>query len=193
MPVDRWKSLGVTDKQLWPKNGRKNSSGRAGARKRRAFSNPKWFGMRLRGTLAEHLNDYDADLGRRGRRPWWTRRTFAQGAHCAFDEVIAVGNCLSSVTADSFVGVAQSAGWSLRGHSESLLARDGFVAELDGTGRQNQNQPAQDTCPKRMSGANRSGCGGRSRMRNCASCWQGREPGASSISRLREQDCGKRN
>ena len=43
MPVDKWKSLGVTDIQVankMPKNSSRNGNG-----KRRASLNPKWSGM----------------------------------------------------------------------------------------------------------------------------------------------------
>src|SRR5271156_996249 len=65
MPVDRWKSLGVTDKQVADKKAHEYIQEKE--REAAGILEPKLVRDAAQRPLAEHLNDYEADLVARGR------------------------------------------------------------------------------------------------------------------------------
>ena len=65
MPFDRWKSLGVSDKQVAEKKAREFIQELE--REAAGIIEPKVIREAARKALSEHLDDYVADLERRGR------------------------------------------------------------------------------------------------------------------------------
>ena len=65
MPVDRWKSLGVTDKQVADKRAHEFIQERE--RENAGILEPKAMRDAARKAMAVHLEDYKADLAARGR------------------------------------------------------------------------------------------------------------------------------
>src|SRR5580704_2860797 len=65
MPVDRWKSLGVTDKQVADKKAHEFIQEKE--REAAGILEPKAMRDAARKAMAVHLEDYKADLAARGR------------------------------------------------------------------------------------------------------------------------------
>ena len=65
MPVDQWKSLGVTDKQVAEKLAMEFIQEKE--REAAGILEPKLIRNAAQRSLADHLNDYEADLVKRSR------------------------------------------------------------------------------------------------------------------------------
>jgi len=102
MPADKWKSLGVTDFQVATKRAQEFVQERE--REAAGILEPKLIRDAAQRPLAEHLNDYEADLLKRGRAGRGGR-----GARLLKSRILRLmkdcGWKLSvSITADSFIG-----------------------------------------------------------------------------------------
>ena len=101
MPVDQWKSLGVTDKQVADKLAMEFIQEKE--REAVGIIEPKLIRDAAQRSLADHLNEYEVDLVKRGRAGRGGR-----GARLLKARIVRLmGDCHwklpSSVTADSFV------------------------------------------------------------------------------------------
>ena len=101
MPVDRWKSLGATDLQVANKRAQEFIQERE--REAAGILEPKLLRDAAQRPLAEHLNDYEADLVKRGRAGRGGR-----GARLLKSRILRLLNdcgwkLCASITADSFI------------------------------------------------------------------------------------------
>jgi hypothetical protein len=140
MPVDRWKSLGVTDRQVADKKAHEFIQERE--RETAGILAPKVVRDAAQRPLLEHLNDYEADLVMRHRAGRGGR-----GARLLKSRITQLfqdnrWQRLADITADAFINWRKQ---QTHGpHVEPLLARDDFIFELAGARRANQVQSFEE-------------------------------------------------
>lgn len=136
MLVDRWKSLGVADKQVADKKAHEFIQEKE--REAAGILEPQVIRDGAKRPLTQHLEDYGAAGAMRSRR---ARGAVAQGSCHSIDERLRLE---AGRPGDAgFVHVLANESEGLRADVEPLLARDGFLPELDGAGRQNQSESTQ--------------------------------------------------
>jgi len=133
MPVDHWKSLGVTDKVVADKRAQEFIQEKE--REAAGIVEPKLIRDAAQRFLMDHLNDYEADLVRRARAGRGGR-----GARLLKSRILRlVKECgwklPCSVTADSFIGWRNRQNASVRTLNHYLQGMVSFLNWLERVGR----------------------------------------------------------
>jgi len=133
MPVDRWKSLAVTDKVVADKLAREFIQEKE--REAAGILEPKLIRNAARQALADHLNDYEMDLVRRARAGRGGR-----GARLLKSRILRLMNecgwkLPGSVTADSFVAWRNRQSGAARTLNHYLQGMVSFLNWLERSGR----------------------------------------------------------
>jgi len=133
MPVDRWKSLGATDLQVANKRAQQFIQERE--REAAGILEPKLVRDAAQRPLAEHLNDYEADLVKRGRAGRGGR-----GASLLKSRILRLLNdcgwkLCASITADSFIAWRNRQTDSARTLNHYLQGMFSFLNWMDRVGR----------------------------------------------------------
>src|ERR1017187_5141628 len=133
MPVDKWKSLGVTDFQVATKNAQKFIQEEE--REAAGIMEPKLVRDAAHRPLVEHLNDYEADLIQRNRAGRGGR-----GARLLKSRILRLlGDCgwklPGSITADGFIAWRNRQTGSARTLNHYLQGMVSFLNWLERSGR----------------------------------------------------------
>ena len=133
MPVDRWKSLGATDLQVANKRAQEFIQERE--REAAGILEPKLVRDAAQRSLTEHLNDYEADLVKRGRAGRGGR-----GARLLKSRILRLLNdcgwkLSASITADSFIAWRNRQTDSARTLNHYLQGMISFLNWLERVGR----------------------------------------------------------
>jgi len=125
MPVDKWKSLGVTDKQVADKLAHEFIQERE--RETAGIFEPKAVRDAAKKPLTAHLDDYVADLAARGRNGRGGR-----GARLVASRIkVLLRECnwqvVYDVTADSFIAWRNRQTWSMRTKNHYLQGMFSFL------------------------------------------------------------------
>jgi len=133
MPVDRWKSLGVTDLQVATKKALEFIQERE--REAAGILEPKLIRDSAQTSLVEHLNDYQADLIVRGR----AGRDGRGGRHLKTRILLLIKECgwklPASINANSFIGWRSRQTLSARTLNHYLEGTNSFLNWMERTGR----------------------------------------------------------
>ena len=137
MPVDRWKSLGVTDKQVAEKKAREFVQEKE--REAAGIVEPQVVRDAAKKPLTEHLEDYVADLERRGRSGGGGR-----GARLLKGRIVRLMDACGwkvsgQVTADSFTAWRGQSQWSGRTLNHYLQGMVSFLNWMERVGRVKTN------------------------------------------------------
>jgi len=133
MPVDRWKSLGVTDFQVANKKAQEFIQEKE--REAAGVIEPKLIRNAAQRFLADHLNDYEADLVKRERAGRGGR-----GASLLKGRILRlIGECgwksPANVTADSFVAWRNGQNAAVRTLNHYLQGMISFLNWMERVGR----------------------------------------------------------
>ncbi len=133
MPVDRWKSLGATDLQVANKRAQEFIQERE--REAAGILEPKLARDAAQRYLAEHLNDYEADLLKRGRAGRGGR-----GARLLKSRILRLLNdcgwkLAGSITADTFIAWRNRQTDSARTLNHYLQGMISFLNWMERVGR----------------------------------------------------------
>ena len=139
MPVDKWKSLGVTDFQVADKKAHAFIQERE--REAAGIIEPKLARDAAQRPLREHLDDYEADLLTRGRAGRGGRGARLLKARILrlLDDWLEAGRQRHGGFIHRLAQQAESGG----ADTEPLFAGYDFVPQLDGAGGADQGQPAE--------------------------------------------------
>ncbi len=140
MPVDKWKSLGVTDFQVADK--RAHEFIKECEREVDGILEPKAARDSAKKALTAHLKDYMADLASRGRDGRGGR-----GGVAGITNRMPAGRMQVGVTGQyhgRFIHHLAQPARVRAADIEPLPARHDLLPELDGAWRQNQNKPTQE-------------------------------------------------
>jgi len=137
MPVDRWKSLGTTDLQVATKKAQEFIQ--EIEREAAGILEPKLVRDAAQRPLTEHLNDYEADLLKRGRAGRGGR-----GARLLKARIVRLVNesgwkLPASITADSFITWRNRQTASLRTLNHYLQGMISFLNWMERVGRIKSN------------------------------------------------------
>ncbi len=140
MLVDRWKSLGVTDKQVAERKAQEFRQEKE--REAAGIIEPKVIRDAATRRLAAHLEDYVADLEKRNRagRNGRGGRQLKMRGGTLLDEC--KWSVSSHVSADSFNRM-ENRTEKISADAQPLFAGDDFVFELAGTRGENQMQSVE--------------------------------------------------
>ena len=163
MPVDKWKSLGVTDFQVAMKQAHEFIQEKE--REAAGIIEPRPARDAAQRPLLEHLNDYEADLVSRGRAGRGGR-----GARLLKSRVVRLmADCrwklAGQVTADSFITWRNQEKRAARTLNHYLQGMISFLNWLERVGRIKVNPLKM--FPKWMNAGRRNACAVRSRMKSC--------------------------